>query len=611
VAIAETNQPLDLTEMKAKATTFFGRPGLSRPVFIGPRMLAVLDDRTGRDQISTVHIDDHTVRSVTAYDERVQTLLGNASGAIVFGMDTGGNERQQLWYLTSTDAEPHPIAPRADRIHEPGFLSRDGEYVLFRSNARDEATFDIIGATLSSGEGDVWLEGAGQAMPVDLTRDRTRALIIRAVTNLDAELLLIDRGAGTTTTLTLRDDECWIFGAAFHPDERSVWVLNNHGRQFVRLDRIDLDSMQRTAVVEFEWDVEAFAVSPDGEWLAWSVNRNGWSEVFIRSIDGDGAESQLGLPSGTVDRMDWSPDSARLALGMSTATQPSRIFIADHEGNVQSVGLPAAGSEPPVIEPELVTFPTFDGREIPAFLFPPEGDGPFPALVEIHGGPESQRRLQYSSAVPTDQLIQSLGIAVLSLNVRGSTGYGKSYSHLDDKGLRLDAVRDVVAAVDWLRTQDNIRGDRIGVMGQSYGGFMTLASICFHPGLWAAAVDVVGIAKFVTFLERTGPWRRAHRSEEYGSLEADRELLERISPLNSVDAITTPLFVIHGRNDPRVPLHEAEQIVAALSERNQAVELRIFDNEGHGLSKRENRISGYAEAALFLVTHLGPGSTPS
>ncbi|MBA2246756.1 MAG: S9 family peptidase, partial [Chloroflexia bacterium] len=446
---------------------------------------------------------------------------------------------------------------------------------------------------------------------VDLSKDRSRALVVRVVTNLDAELLLIDRAAGTTTTLTSRDDECWILGAAFDPDERSVWALTNHGREFVRLERLDLESMKRTPVVEADWDVEAFAVSPDGESLAWSVNRNGWSEVFIRTHGGGRPDIRLDVPMGTVDRMEWSPDSTVLAFGMSTATEPSRVFVADHAGTVEPIALPVAGPEPPVVEPELVHFPTFDGLDIPAFLFRPIGEGPFPVLVEIHGGPESQRRLQYSSAVPTDQLVQSLGVAVLSLNVRGSTGYGKTFSHLDDKGLRLDAVRDVAAAVDWLRTRDDVRADRIGVMGQSYGGFMTLASICFHPDLWAAAVDVVGIANFVTFMERTGSWRRAHRAEEYGSLEEDRALLERISPLNHVGAITTPLFVIHGRNDPRVPLHEAEQIVAALSERKQQVELRVFDNEGHGLSKRENRIAGYAEAALFLVNHLDPHVTSS
>jgi len=606
MAISGRSQHHDLDDLRARAAAFFDRPGLSRPIFIGQDTIAALDDRSGRPQISHVDLRDGVVRQVTSYEERVQSLTGCPSGGIVFGMDEGGNERQQLWHIPSMNSKPIRIISRPDRIHEPGFLSRDGTYLLYRSNARVESTFDILGKDLESGAEHVWLESAGQAMPVDLSVDRSKALIVRIVTNLDAELLLLDRESRTTTKLTLDDDECWVLGAAFHPDERSVWVLNNHGSEYVRLDRIDLETMERTPIVEDAWDVEAFAVSPDGEWLAWSVNDNGWSRVFLRCLSAGGGALSLELPLGTIDRFTWSPDSARLGFGMSTATQPSMIVIADHDGQIQTIGLLTNATHPRVVEPSLVHFPTFDGREIPAFMFRPDWDGPFPVLVEIHGGPESQRRLQYSSAVPTNQMIQSLGIAVLSLNVRGSTGYGKSYSHLDDKHLRLDSVSDVAAAVDWLRTRPDVIPDRIAVMGQSYGGFMTLASICFHPELWAAAVVVVGIANFVTFLERTGPWRRAHRSQEYGFLEYDRDMLERISPLNHVDQITTPLFVIHGRNDPRVPLHEAEQIAAALSERNMEVELRIFDNEGHGLSKRENRVTGYAEAAAFLVKHLRP-----
>ncbi len=569
MAIANTDPQLELEDFEAKAAEFFDRPALASPVFVGQDRLAVLDDRSGRPQISVVDLSDGRVREVTTFPERIQTLLGSPAGVMVFGMDVGGNERQQLWRLSSHDSKPERIVSSPDRIHEPGFLSRDGAYLLYRSNARDEATFDILGMTIESHDEEIWLESAGQAMPVVLTRDRSKALVVRVVTNLDAELLLIDRDSETTSNLTSSEDECWILGAAFHPDERSVWVLNNAGSEFVHLDRIDLETSECTTVVDDTWDIESFAVSPDGSWLVWSVNENGWSKVSLRSLDRDSQAISLDLPRGTIDRFSWSADSACVAIGMSTASRPSMIYVADHEGEIQTVGLPGARAHPSAVEPELVQFPAFDGREIPAFLFRPEGQGPFPVLVEIHGGPESQRRLQYSSAVPTDQLIQSLGIAVLSLNVRGSTGYGKSYSHLDDKDLRLDSVRDVAAAVDWLRTRTDVIPDRIGVMGQSYGGFMTLASICFHPDLWAAAVDVVGIANFVTFLERTGPWRRAHRSQEYGFLETDREMLERISPLNHVDAITTPLFVIHGRNDPRVPLHEAEQIVSVLSERGQ------------------------------------------
>ena len=602
------NKPIDLDELKARAVQFFDRPSFSMPVFVDEATIAILDDRSGVPQLGLLDVASGTVTSKTSWGERLLSLLSNPSGAIVFGMDQGGDERQQVWTMRSTNAEPVMVTDRPDAMHEPGALAADGRSVLVKSNARDESTFDIVELDHQSGAIEMWLEAAGTATPVAFSKDGQRALVIRTNANLDADVLLIDRETKTPRNLTAHDGEAWIPGASFSPDERRVWYLTNEERDFVRLESQDLETGERRTEHDANtWDVEAFKISPNGRHVAVSVNENGWSRVTLHSlVDRRGPVEFRDLPRGTVDRFAWSPDSATLAFGFSTAEDPSAIVLSDVNSELRMISGEDANTRPPVATPELIHFPTFDGLGIPAFLLKPEGEGPFPVLVEIHGGPESQRRLQYSSAIPTDQLIQSLGIAVLSLNVRGSTGYGKAYSHLDDKELRLDAVKDVVAAVEWLRTRDDVIPDRIGVMGQSYGGFMTLASIALHPELWTVAVDVVGIANFVSFLERTGAWRRKHRSEEYGFLETDRDMLERISPLTYIDNIRTPLFVIHGRNDPRVPLFEAEQIVAALEGRGQAVELRVFDDEGHGLSKRKNRIDGYAGAAQFLVHHLLP-----
>ena len=596
---------LDIDVLMSQAARYFDRPSFSMPTFVSNAELAILDDRSGVPQLSLLDSRSLRVTPVTSTGERLLTLHGSSGGRIVFGMDAGGNERQQVWLLPDMSSEPRIVTNRPDAIHEPGVIAHDGRSVLVKSNARDESTFDIVHIDLDSGSIEHWMDNAGTAAPVAMSRDGRRALVIRANTNLDADVLLIDRSGNTNTNLTAHIGEAWMLDAAFGPHEDSVWFLNNEGREFTRLERIDLATGARKVVIEDAWDIEAFKVSPTGSHVIVSVNENGWSRVAIHDLENPGNPKSIeGLGRGTVDRFDWSPDGKSVAFGHSTSEVPSRIVIAGIDGTFRIASGEREEDRPRTVTPELVHFSSFDGLEIPGFLFRPEGEGPFPVLVEVHGGPESQRRLQYASAVPTDQFVCSLGIAVLSLNVRGSTGYGKSYSHLDDRELRLDSVRDVAAAVDWLRQRDDVIPERIGVMGQSYGGFMTLASIAFYPTLWAAAVDVVGIANFVSFLERTGPWRRKHRSEEYGFLETDRELLERISPLNHVDKIETPLFVIHGRNDPRVPLFEAEQIVAALQSRDREVELMVFDNEGHGLSKRDNRIAGYAAAAEFLASHL-------
>lgn len=606
-----TTDTAQVQRLEGIARRFFDRPSFSSPVFHNSSTVAFLDDRSGVPQVSTFSLEDDAapIRSLTSFPERVLSLTSNGQGSMVFGMDEGGNERQQLWRLDDSGAEPLRITGRLDAIHEPGAMQNGSSYLLYRSNARDEATFDILGTGSDDRSADIWMASAGQTTPVAISRDGQRALVIQTNTNLDADVLLVNRSGGEPVKLTTHDGEAWILGADFHPDMRRVFVLTNEGAEFTRLEAIDLDSGVRTVVVEDAWDVERFAISPDGARVAVGINENGRSRLAIHSLNGNEEVVSIEVPRGTVDRFSWAPDSSMLAFGISTATAPSKIVLAGIDGVVKTIGEETLTDRPPVVEPELIHYPTFDGRWIPAFFFKSPLPGPRPVVVEIHGGPESQRRLQYTSAVPTNQFIQSLGISVLSLNVRGSTGYGKTYSHLDDKELRLDSVRDVAAAVDWLRARDDVIGDRIAVMGQSYGGFMTLASLCFHPQLWSAAVDVVGIANFVSFLERTGPWRRKHRSEEYGFLDQDRGLLERISPLNHVGEITAPLMVIHGRNDPRVPLFEAEQIVQALRERGRTVKLRVFDNEGHGLSKRENRISGYAEAAAFLLTHLSETTT--
>jgi len=253
-----------------------------------------------------------------------------------------------------------------------------------------------------------------------------------------------------------------------------------------------------------------------------------------------------------------------------------------------------------------VRYPTFDGRQIPAFLYLPR-DGQqhaLPVVINVHGGPEGQSRPEFD---PVIQYLVARGYAVLEPNVRGSTGYGYEYQSLDDVRLRMDSVADLQYAVFWLRENGIADPKRIVVMGGSYGGFMVLSAITTYPDLWAAAVDIVGIANFVTFLENTGPWRRKLREAEYGSLERDREFLQQISPIHQVDRIRAPLFVVHGANDPRVPVGEAEQIVSALSSRKVPVEYLRFEDEGHGLAKRSNRLVAYPAIARFLDQYVKQG----
>lgn len=589
-------------ELVSRAEAYFGRPSHSAPVFIGESTVAFLDDRSGTTQVSTVDLGSGEVTPRTTYRERVQTLKGSPkSGRMLFGMDQGGNERQQLWTF-GADGEPVRLTDAEASIHEPGCLSKTGDYVLFRSNARDESTFDIVGTSLDGGAQEMWLEGGGQVTPVDMHVDGERALVVRLNGNLDSDLLLVGRD-GAARNLTAHEGEQWINGAAFDSEGTGVWIASNLDRDMVALVHLDLESGERDVVVDPDWDVELFKVAPDGNTAVVAMNEDGVSTAMVVTFDGSTEPVDLQLPAGVVDGFSWAPDGSRVVFGFSTVERPSVIMAARPDGTVETVAQ-AVSDAPKTFVAQLVRYTSFDGLEIPAFFFKPEGDGPFPVLVDIHGGPESQRRLNYAPSGPVLQYLTSLGMAVLTLNVRGSTGYGKEHSHLDDKGKRLDAVKDVDYAVRWLRERDDVIGDRIAVYGRSYGGFMTLASLVFYPDLWAAGVDMVGIANFVSFLERTGPWRRAHRESEYGVLATDREMLERISPLTHIDNIRAPLMVVHGKHDPRVPLYEAEQVVEAVRGKGIEVAFKVFDNEGHAISKRDNVIDAFVMMGEFLRKHL-------
>jgi dipeptidyl aminopeptidase/acylaminoacyl peptidase len=267
---------------------------------------------------------------------------------------------------------------------------------------------------------------------------------------------------------------------------------------------------------------------------------------------------------------------------------------------------PAALGAESLVRPEVVELEGFDGETLPLFLYrPPAAPGAPPVVVLIHGGPESQSMQSFN---PVVQGLACSGYAVVVPNVRGSTGYGKRYASLDDTTRRLDSVRDLATVYAWLPSA-GLDATRAALWGGSYGGYMVLAGLAFQPELWAAGVDLVGISDLVTFLENTSPYRRAHREREYGSLAADRDFLEKASPLRHVDQMRAPLFIVHGRNDPRVPVAEAEQIAARLRARKVRCELTIYEDEGHGLARLANRLDAYPRAAGFLDEVLRPSAT--
>jgi dipeptidyl aminopeptidase/acylaminoacyl peptidase len=366
---------------------------------------------------------------------------------------------------------------------------------------------------------------------------------------------------------------------------------------------------------DIAWDVRDVRVADDGRHLAFVTNEDGIGRLHVLALPGHAPVALPELPVGTIGGMDFSPDGGKLALTLNTATSPSDVYVIDLAASalVRWTRSEVGGLDPDTfVAPTLVRYPTFDEvdgerRTIPAFYYRPKSvpaGGKLPVVIQIHGGPESQALPVFN---PTAQYLASeMGVALLVPNVRGSRGYGKTWLGLDNADKREDSVKDIGALLDWIARQPGLDAGRVGVMGGSYGGYMVLASMMRYPERIRAGIDVVGISHFGTFLKNTEAYRSDLRRAEYGD-ERDPEMravFDRISPLNHAGRITAPLFVAQGRNDPRVPYTEAEQIVGAVRANGQPVWYLLFKDEGHGFAKKANSDYFGAAAMLFWQRHL-------
>jgi dipeptidyl aminopeptidase/acylaminoacyl peptidase len=573
--------------------------------------LAFLMNTTGVAQLWSLTEPRGWPEQRTFYDEGVSFVdYSPERPELVFGMDEGGNERAQLYRLDA-DGRVHELTGMPDAKHRWGGWSPDGERFAFASNRRDEAVFDIYvqdrDATGDDAElvrkGDGWLSVGG------FSPDGRHLLVSEAHSSFDQDIYVLALDSGDLTHLTPHEGTVRYTSASWGPEGEAVYLVTDAESDTLDLARLSLGGDLETVRSDPEWNIDGVALDQDSGRLAYSRNVDGYNELTVGELTGPTAIETLptpDLPGGLAGGVAWGPDAERFAVSVTGRTVNTNVFVVEAETGESEQWTAASTAGIPretFVEPEVVRFESFDGRSIPALFSLPAGagDGDTPVIVDIHGGPESQRRPSFAGLT---QYFLSRGYAVFEPNVRGSTGYGKAYTHLDDVEQRMDSVRDVRAGVDWLHDHPAVDPDRIVAMGGSYGGFMVLAALTEYPDLWAAGVDVVGIANFVTFLENTGDWRRELREAEYGSLDGDREFLESISPINNVDRISAPLFVLHGANDPRVPVGEAEQIAEQAAAQGVPVEKLVFDDEGHGISKRENRIEAYTAVVEFLDEHV-------
>jgi len=564
------------------------------------RRVSFLTEITGVPQVWEVGTDGSSwPEQLTFYDERISdATYSPAANRLLFGMDAGGNERSQLFLLE--DGEVTDLTRSPEAIHYPGGFSPDGGRIAYTATRRNGTDFDVFVQDLPDGEPQMVWEVSGYHTVADWDPDGRALIVSRHHSNVNNDLYRLDLTTGEATLVTPHQGDARFSGSNVTPDGRSVYLATDRDGEFLRLARLDLATLALEYLTPDDWDVEGVELSKDGRYLVASRNVDGYSDVLL--FNGKGRRlPDPSIPEGIVGGFEFSPDSGRLAFTLTAPERNPDVWALDlTDGDARRLTRSSTAGIPPRTfrRPRVVRYPTFDDRQIPALFHEPEVDNA-PVIINVHGGPESQSRPAFA---PVTQYFLHRGYAVFFPNVRGSTGYGKTFTHLDDVELRMDSVRDLAHGAYWLRERGY---ERVAVMGGSYGGFMVLAVLTEYPELWTAGVDIVGIANLVTFLENTGSYRRRLREPEYGSLERDRAFLESISPIHKAENITAPLMVVHGKNDPRVPVGEAEQIVERVKNNGGAVEYLLYEDEGHGLAKLKNRLDAYPRIAAFLDRHIG------
>ena len=566
---------------------------------------------------------------LTFFDEPIGGLSRQPEGSkMVFTMDAGGSEFSQIFLLDPTGLEDAVMLTDGESRNGAVVWDRGGDWIAYQSTRRNGASNDIwmmdvnnpetAGVVLESPDG-TWWGG------VDFSPDNQQLLVVNYVGNMDSRVHLLNLESREYRMLA-GDPENGGSNLPMgfdHEGKGFLYVTDRFG-EFQQLAWQSLEEGAEPELItkDIPWHVEGGDMSEDGKRAAFTVNENGFSRLYLLDPVSREYRAVDGLPTGIVSSLEFSPDGTKLGMTLNTPQTPSDSFTLEMgEGSLDYGELTRwTYSEVGRLDtdsfavPELISYPTFDSGKggpdsIPAWVYKPEGEGPHPVIIAIHGGPEAQARPSFSSTYA--MWVQKLGAAVIRPNVRGSDGYGKHYLSLDNGFKREDSVKDIGALLDWIEKQPDLDQERVAVFGGSYGGYMVLASAVHYSDRLKAAVDIVGISSFVTFLENTQSYRRDLRRVEYGD-ERDPEMrkhLEAISPLNHVEKIDVPMFVVQGQNDPRVPVTEAEQIVKALRESGQPVWYMNALNEGHGYRKKENRDIYTQATALFFKEHLvGEGS---
>ncbi|HVI34357.1 S9 family peptidase [Phenylobacterium sp.] len=552
---------------------------------------------------------------LTFFDEPVNTAQAQpGTSRFLYPRDVGGAEYYQAYLRDLAGNEVQLTAPNT---RNQGFkFSKDGRLVAWSQVTPGDPNYDIVLADPANPAGRrVVHEGEGAMSPLDISPDGRRILVQRYNAQPHVELFVLDVASGALTPVGPTKRKIGYADAAFALGGAAVVALSDDGAEFARPVVFDLASgRMRDLEPGAKWGAEALDVAPDGRTLAYAVNEEGYSRIVLRDLESGRELPGPKLPMGVLTGMGFSPDGKKLGFSLSTSTASGDVWSWDSGSGALTRWTESelGGLDPAkLVEPTLFRYPSFDGRSIPAFIYRPPNNraggatGKLPVVIQIHGGPEGQEQPNFNPR--RQSWVNELGAAVIIPNVRGSSGYGKTYINLDNAEKREDSVKDIGALLDWVAKQPDLDASRVAVVGQSYGGYMVLAVAGHYNDRIAGAIDLYGISDWVTFLQNTEGYRRDLRRAEYGDerIPKMRAVFDRIAPIRMSDRMKKPMMVFQGANDPRVPKSESDQMVAKLRAQGTEVWYVVAKDEGHGIQKKANQEAVRATEVVFLKKVLG------
>lgn len=570
--------------------------------------LAFVSDLSGSPQVWRIPVSGGFPLAVTAFDEQVKRVIWSPAGEwLAVESAPGGGMNTQIDMVRPNGAERSRLTAGGISNNWLGGWTKDGRALLFSSNMDQPDAMECFRISVDSGSLEKLAVGAGTATIEDAGSDNSQLLVKRVAYRGDNNIFLVNSDAEGERLLTAHDPPASFENARFSHDGRAIYLISNRDKDMACLCRLSLICDSGWEVVRAREDAELveFALNGDGEQAALVWNVAGAHELELVHLQNAEAGRVIELPGAIIESLRYSPDGSKLATCISGARLPQDIWLLDTvSGDARQVTRsPQIGIDRTQLAgARLLKYRAHDSLPLSGWLYTPRtGQAPYPTVLSFHGGPEGQEQPRFRYDY---QALLARGIAVFAPNVRGSSGFGKRFVNLDNGALRFDAIQDIASTAEHLIDSGIAEPSRLGIMGGSYGGYMTMAGLAEFPEIFAAGVNLYGVVNFKTFFALTEPWMASISKVEYGDPDTEGELLDALSPIHKLDRVIAPTLALHGANDTNVPVHEAEQVVEALQKRDVPVDYILFPDEGHGFSIESNRIAAATAIVNWFLMYL-------